>query len=520
MSAAIAAGCMQLDPPAYPDGGTVLFEASFPYPDDLTRSSMDGNFAVRWDSSDEISVLGSATSSKGTVHSISPDGKGAVFLVAGVRDRELHAVHPYVPPGREDAPVLENGRLRVTVPRHQDGTFTSAHICVAHSEGSTTFAFRNATPLVQFSISDPTLAASSVTAVLSAAAGEAIAGTILADNGPGSRWPSATSQEITIPLAGIRSGTDIWAAVLPGKYSKGFRLLLKDQGGTVTKSFDCGIGMTLEAGTAVRMGDAGHITGSRTSFTERFGGCRNAKGMAIDRTNADGCCDNPGWDFGMCTAYNGYVQFTSPQGKRSWAMTPPLGIEGCALIAVTADRNRDSQSGMKVEICGPGHVKGRFPMGGPEYGTVCDTLELCGLSRDTRLKLTPTSTTGNHTRIYEVTVIPGGDGFPYMELPVDEVVLPPEAGKYVYPVEYNDLQGSMCCYMGQFRDVRTNEYLVDRNGKAIYPSASFRREGSATGSLTVTVPENLSGGRRKTSVDIYCSNALESLSIIQEPYEN
>ena len=527
--ALFAAGCELTEPsPSFPGGEPVYFDTSFADEGPASRTTADASLRVSWEASDEISILGANTSARGTVHSLSSDRRGAIFRATGVNDSELWAVHPYRAPGASGAPSLVSSGLRVGIPESQDGSFSSCNLCAAFSTCGGVFSFRNVAALLRFSIDDAALARSACSAEISALGGEPVAGTLDLDGSLSARWPSTRLSSISIPLAGSKAGTDIWAAVLPGDYSCGFRTRLLDSGGALLKEFSCPAHLVLDAGSAVFLGSSGAATPASGGFRETFSGCRavggsdgvmdyTRAGARLCRTNAAQYCDNPGWDFSHVSEAGGCVVMTAPDGSHSWLLTPPLGIEGCATLTLKASWYDGAANGLTAQVVGAGHIDRDPNIYLPDAGMASDTLHLCGLERDSRIKITSYWTRCNHTHIDDIVVTPGGEEFDYIDFATDNMVFPPCAGTYRIPCEISPGVSDIVGYAGAFTDCDTGRYVKDSKGKNIYFTAWSERGSS----LAVRLPENTSGVRRKGSCSLYSStcSAVSSFTVIQEPYE-
>ena len=518
---------------ASPD--TMFFESWLD--DSATRSSIDGDLHVHWESGDALNVMGVNTDVRAELSSFSDGGRKAVFRAAGISpyDSELYAFHPY----RSGAakPSVEGRLACVRIPDRQDGTFASSNICMARLEDRSVFRFHNLAALLEFSVSDAALAASTRKIEVSAPAGEGVAGVLKADfESFSDPWPTSTSRTLTLVPERVAAGMPLYAGVLPGKYASGIRLRLLDAAGKQLKMFECPAPMNLAGGTLVRLGG---ISAARraTSFHESFSACNGTggndgrfsaanDGQRLSRSNASLYCDNPGWDFHNVSVADRCVQFTAPAGEKAWMLSPPLGIEGDATVSLRGSYFQDAYYGLEFRVVGDGvaSVRGStshpqlfaFSMINARYGAMYDIgdVRLKGLTPDSRLMISTANTSRNHSHIDEIDLVPGAEPFEYLILERKSLTVPAMAGRYRIRAAVSPGVETCITSHGAFLDCATGK-AISVNGKGEYPTVYFENSSKDPG-LVVSVRQNTTGKRRKVHINLDARVASSTFEFIQE----
>ena len=122
----------------------------------------------KWAENDSIWVSDGENSGKVKLTSadITGDGASCSFLLPeGVTGTTIYAVYPY----GAAAGTITEGKIDIVIPTTQDGTFASANICTAKTDGNS-LSFKNATAVFRINGS------SGITSVIITATGATLAG--------------------------------------------------------------------------------------------------------------------------------------------------------------------------------------------------------------------------------------------------------------------------------------------------------------------------------------------------------
>lgn len=226
-------------------GSGQLFEASFAENEPQTRVVIDSDLKkVTWEFTDEIGIFdaGYITAVKSTVASIADGGSKAVFSPVTAVANPSYAIHPYM-----TSSTVDGDAVITTVPATSTGAFGDACIAVSKADDGK-FAFKSATAIFQFTVSDPAVKSVTIN-------GTGIAGDIKATfNGSGSVTvaPEGTpSDDITVAA---EPNQVCYIAVVPQEYN-GLTFTYKDKNGVELGSVKCSDMMTAAPGDLLVWGD-------------------------------------------------------------------------------------------------------------------------------------------------------------------------------------------------------------------------------------------------------------------------
>ncbi len=215
-SAALTSSCMEENPIEPQTQGEYLELTANIEPS--TRTALNNDFSVRWNSTDAISLSGGTSSAKFAIKSMAPDGSTARFAGTIPTSDRYQALYPY-----QEKLTWANGTVTADLPAVQnavEGTFADgASLAVAevlHNE----MAFKNVGAILAFTIQNEGIR----NIRLSSNDGTPLAGTakITVSNDPTVEVTGGTG---TIDLKGnFAKGKTYYMTVLPGTHAKGFHL--------------------------------------------------------------------------------------------------------------------------------------------------------------------------------------------------------------------------------------------------------------------------------------------------------
>ena len=133
---------------------------------------------------------------------------------------EVYVVYP-LKAVKGDGFGLVDGKLVVNIPSNQDGTFSSANLCVAKTLDETV-VMKNANAIMKFTVPDEALIP--VKAVILHANGNALTGVCSVDLSTGTPVLTATQTASDVFVAVEGANDTFYASVVPGTYQEGFSI--------------------------------------------------------------------------------------------------------------------------------------------------------------------------------------------------------------------------------------------------------------------------------------------------------
>ncbi|MCR5547836.1 MAG: hypothetical protein K6F25_03705 [Bacteroidales bacterium] len=182
----------------------------------LTRTSLTDEGKTVWNENDSVRIIAGAKDTIVVVPAEADGQKSFTFDASFLgTENQFYAVYPI-----SVAASVADGKMKITIPSTQDGTFASANIAAASCEGYQ-FNFKNVTGVLKFTVpEDMPLEVKSVAFTAS----NVIAGQISVDFSGDSPvvTPLGTGKSILVNVDALPG--DYYAAAVPGEYAKGFSL--------------------------------------------------------------------------------------------------------------------------------------------------------------------------------------------------------------------------------------------------------------------------------------------------------
>ena len=182
----------------------------------LTRTSLTDEGKTVWNENDSVRIIAGAKDTIVVVPAEADGQKSFTFDASLLgEENQFYAVYPI-----SVAASVADGKMKITIPSTQDGTFSSANIAAASCEGYQ-FNFKNVTGVLKFTVpEDMPLEVKSVAFTAS----NVIAGQISVDFSGDSPvvTPLGTGKSILVNVDALPG--DYYAAAVPGEYAKGFSL--------------------------------------------------------------------------------------------------------------------------------------------------------------------------------------------------------------------------------------------------------------------------------------------------------
>lgn len=185
----------------------------------MTKTALADDWSVSWCEGDAINIVWRGGEAQSTA--VIEDGKASFSAIVD-EVSEYYAVYPATVP----AQVSQEGKLTITLPQQQDGTFASNAVIVAHTtrEALDFGRFKSAVAMIRFTVGDQSL----TRARFSSADGNPVCGTVSMDKYLDEFEPQASVQAVDVALDG--NGT-YYLAILPGMELSGMSFQLGDENG-------------------------------------------------------------------------------------------------------------------------------------------------------------------------------------------------------------------------------------------------------------------------------------------------
>ncbi len=182
----------------------------------LTRTSLTDEGKTVWNENDSVRFISGSKDTILVVPAEADGQKSFTFEISDIQESEpIFAVYPI-----SVAASVVDGKMKITIPSTQDGTFASANIAAAKCE-TYEFNFKNVTGVLKFTVpEDMPLEVKSVAFTAS----NVIAGQISVDfsGDDVTVTPLGTGKSILVNVDALPN--DYYAAAVPGEYAKGFSL--------------------------------------------------------------------------------------------------------------------------------------------------------------------------------------------------------------------------------------------------------------------------------------------------------
>lgn len=182
----------------------------------LTRTSLTDEGKTVWNENDSVRIIAGAKDTIVVVPAEADGQKSFTFEATTLGDQsQFYAVYPH-----SVAATVADGKVKITIPATQDGTFASANIAAASCEGYQ-FNFKNVTGVLKFTVpEDLPLEVKSVAFTAS----NVISGQIAVDFSGDSPvvTPVGTGKSILVDVNGVAG--DYYAACVAGEFAQGFSL--------------------------------------------------------------------------------------------------------------------------------------------------------------------------------------------------------------------------------------------------------------------------------------------------------
>ena len=220
--------------------------------DPVTRTRLTEDNAVLWESGDAISLFDrSGSCNRFTTED---SGESAAFSgTVSVDEGPYYALYPYYEKAEIDGSVISTVLPAVQTAR-AGGFASGLNPSVARADGNDMLYFRNACPIVKFTLGS---AATVVKAVLQGNQGESLAGAIAVDAAspdPSASLAASGETKVELELEGeFASGSTYCFVVVPGTLSEGLSVTLYDESGKAWSRRGASA-VTLEAGRALNLG--------------------------------------------------------------------------------------------------------------------------------------------------------------------------------------------------------------------------------------------------------------------------
>ena len=229
--------------------GARVLTASFAAAD--TKSTLDGQ-TPKWAENDVVKLTDGTNIQDFTLVTSEPGANQAKITDEGAKfavtipdgwGSTIYAVYP-----ASAYSSISSGNIVITIPTTQDGSFASANICVAKTDGAT-LSFKNATAILKIEGKTSTISSIEIPAT-------GIAGTYTISGLDGTPSASVSSGANKITLSGMSGSGPFYVAAAPVSIPASTKLTYKDSGSDEVGSRTTSASNTLEINKIYNVGPA------------------------------------------------------------------------------------------------------------------------------------------------------------------------------------------------------------------------------------------------------------------------